>query len=199
MKLTTVFGNPSREKALVAIVKRICSSVRNSLRQDFKRGGAGSNLDVGFTVHNALLCRFARENPVAIGILEVKDEESAEDYSSSPAPGNSKKRKVSPTNHGGGRIVKRKDFWSQVDAFFSQKITEYGSKNLQSSGWKAYMAETLAEAEAIFPDSNGAEKPMTDLPPQAGPSVQAVAHAASWGLEWLLGHRCCLGSCNGQV
>ncbi|KAJ7110367.1 hypothetical protein C8R43DRAFT_1139377 [Mycena crocata] len=187
MKLTTVFGNPSREKALVAIVKRICSSVRNSLRQDlrnsicgdspdslavfmyatamkFKRGGAGSNLDVGFTVHNALLRRFARENPVAIGISEVEDEDSTED-------------------HGGGRIAKGKDFWSQVDAFFSRKITEYGSKNLQSSGWKAYTAETLALDEALFPDGDGLGEQMADMPlPQAGLSMQPVARAASWGV-----------------
>ncbi|KAJ7603919.1 hypothetical protein FB45DRAFT_678943, partial [Roridomyces roridus] len=76
MKLSGVFGNPSREKALFVLVKRICSSVRNSLRQDirnsieaavnlpdfayasatkFKRGGPGLNLPVGFTVHVALL------------------------------------------------------------------------------------------------------------------------------------------------
>ncbi|KAJ7606700.1 hypothetical protein FB45DRAFT_670086, partial [Roridomyces roridus] len=78
MKLSVVFGNPLREKALFVLVKRICSSVRNSFRQDilnsicaetavnlpdfayasatkFKRGGPGLNLPVGFTVHVALL------------------------------------------------------------------------------------------------------------------------------------------------
>ncbi|KAJ7436672.1 hypothetical protein B0H11DRAFT_1754592, partial [Mycena galericulata] len=81
MKLSNVFGNPSREKALYSLVKKTCSSVRNSFRQDirnslcgettstlavftyasatkFKRGGPGLNLDVGFTVHNAILVRF---------------------------------------------------------------------------------------------------------------------------------------------
>jgi hypothetical protein len=33
-KLTSVFGNPAREKILFPLVKRICSSVRNSFRQD---------------------------------------------------------------------------------------------------------------------------------------------------------------------
>lgn len=34
MRLANVFDNPSREKALSAVVKRTCSGVRNSLRQD---------------------------------------------------------------------------------------------------------------------------------------------------------------------
>ncbi|KAJ7676314.1 hypothetical protein B0H14DRAFT_2423568, partial [Mycena olivaceomarginata] len=89
LKLNGVFGNPSREKSLVSIVKRTCSSVRNSLRQDvpldspllrfensicgdntatlaaftyssatkFKRGGPGLSLDVGYSIHMALLVR----------------------------------------------------------------------------------------------------------------------------------------------
>ncbi|KAJ6562526.1 hypothetical protein B0H19DRAFT_846768, partial [Mycena capillaripes] len=78
LKLNSVFGNPSREKSLVSLVKRTCSSVRNSMLQDirssicgdsaaalaaftystatkFKRGGPGLNLDVGYSVHMALL------------------------------------------------------------------------------------------------------------------------------------------------
>ncbi|KAJ7633336.1 hypothetical protein DFH06DRAFT_910655, partial [Mycena polygramma] len=159
-KLTGVFGNPSREKLLFSLVRRTCSSVRNSFRQDirnsicgnspaplatftyvtamkFKRGGPGPALDVGYTVHNALLRRFAMENPAIIGVeeVEVEDDDGTEDYSS-PGPV-SKKRKLqsTPTPHGGGRVPKGKDFWSKVDAFFTKKITEFGGKNLQSAGW----------------------------------------------------------------
>ncbi|KAJ7435964.1 hypothetical protein B0H11DRAFT_1755427 [Mycena galericulata] len=161
MKLSNVFGNPSREKALYSLVKKTCSSVRNSFRQDirnslcgettstlavftyasatkFKRGGPGLNLDVGFTVHNAILRRFALENPMSIGVEEVEEDNDDRSESASPEPP-SKKRKISATTRGGGRIAKGKDFWSQVDAFFAKKINELGSKNLQSAGWKEYV------------------------------------------------------------
>lgn len=36
MKLGVVFGNPSREKSLFSVVKKTCSSVRNSFRQDVR-------------------------------------------------------------------------------------------------------------------------------------------------------------------
>ncbi|KAK6991454.1 hypothetical protein R3P38DRAFT_2803758 [Favolaschia claudopus] len=105
----------------------------------FKRGGPGLDLDVAYSVHNAILVRrrFARENPAAIGVEEVEaeEEDALDETSSSPAPP-SKKRKVSPAGSGGGRIPKGKDFWSLVDAFFVKKINEFGSKNLQSTGWK---------------------------------------------------------------
>ncbi|KAJ7821504.1 hypothetical protein B0H13DRAFT_1920674 [Mycena leptocephala] len=137
-KLTSVFGNPAREKILFPLVKRICSSVRNSFRQDirnsicgdspllgrftytsamkFKRGGPGISLDVGYSVHNAIL-----------------------------------KRKLSTQTQGGGRIPKGKDFWSQVDTFFTKKITEFGTKNLQNAGWKEYTKDTIRMDEIHFP------------------------------------------------
>ncbi|KAJ7732324.1 hypothetical protein B0H16DRAFT_1770419, partial [Mycena metata] len=131
-KTQLVFGNPSREKALMSVVKKTCSSVRNSLRQDlrngicgdspsmlaeftyasatkFKRGDPGLGLDIGFTIHVALLRRFARENPSTIGVEEVKDDDTTEDIGSSPAPP-TKKRKIAATSHGGGQIPKGKDF-----------------------------------------------------------------------------------------
>lgn len=120
----------------------------------FKRGGPGLGLDIGFTIHVALLVcfllyrliyllnqcqrRFARENPSTIGVEEVEDDDTTEDIGSSPAPP-TKKRKIAATSHGGGRIPKGKDFWSQVDKFFTQKIVEFGSKNLQGAGWKEYV------------------------------------------------------------
>ncbi|KAJ7688024.1 hypothetical protein B0H17DRAFT_1201703 [Mycena rosella] len=176
-KLSNVFGNPSREKALASLVKKTCSSVRNSLRQDirnsicgdtpstlstftytsaskFKRGGPGLSLDIGYTIHNAHLRRFAIENPSIIGVEDVvEDEDSNDDPGSSPAPA-SKKRKLNTAAHAGGRIPKGKDFWSQVDAFFATKIHEFGSKNLQSPGWKEYNSETIRRDEQRFPNDN---------------------------------------------
>ncbi|KAJ7922126.1 hypothetical protein B0H13DRAFT_1551081, partial [Mycena leptocephala] len=162
-KLTSVFGNPAREKILFPLVKRICSSVRHSFRQDirnsicgdcpamfadftyisamkFKRGGPGISLDVGYRQETSTAPswyrRFARENPTVIGVEEVEGE--VEDSRSSPAPA-TKKRKLSTQTQGGGRIPKGKDFWSQVDTFFTKKITEFGTKNLQNAGWKEYV------------------------------------------------------------
>ncbi|KAJ7842058.1 hypothetical protein B0H13DRAFT_2286811 [Mycena leptocephala] len=148
IKLNGVFGNPSREKALVSIVKKTCSSVRNFFRQDlhssicedtpstlaqftfasatkFKCGGPGLSLDVSFTIHNVLLRPFARENPSVTGVEEVEEDESTEDFGSSLAPAQ-KKRKITVT----GRIPKG-------------KINEFGGKNLQSAGWKEYMHKSI--------------------------------------------------------
>ncbi|KAH9945636.1 hypothetical protein B0H21DRAFT_693888, partial [Amylocystis lapponica] len=78
LKLTNIYGSPVREKVLMAFIKRTCSSVRNSFRQDirnsivgetrctlaefsyesavkYKRGGPGEKVEAGFTIHNALL------------------------------------------------------------------------------------------------------------------------------------------------
>ncbi|KAK7027591.1 hypothetical protein R3P38DRAFT_2526299 [Favolaschia claudopus] len=177
MKLTAVFGNTAREKAFASLVKRTCSSVRNSFRQDlqnsmcgdsttplaqltyatamkFKWGGAGVKLDVGYSVHNAILRRFAREHPTAIGVeeLEVEEDDTAEELASSPEPP-SKKRRVSPSTNGGGRITKGRDFWSMVDTFFTAKMTELSSKNLQAqAGKNIYIQETLALNEKYFPN-----------------------------------------------
>ncbi|KAF7333087.1 hypothetical protein MVEN_02373700 [Mycena venus] len=186
LKLNSVFGNPSREKSLVSLVKKTCSSVRNSLRQDirnsicgdtastlaeftyssatkFKRGGPGLNLEVGYTVHIALLRRFAMENPSIIGVEEVEDDDSNDDPGSSPAPP-PKKRKITTTSHAGGRVPKGKDFWSQADAFFVKKIAEFGSKNLQGSGWKEYTNETIRRDELLFPTHVEEEMPSNPVP-----------------------------------
>jgi hypothetical protein len=77
--------------------------------------------------------RFAIENPASIGAEEVDDDESTENGSPGPT---SKKRKLGATSQAGGRIPKGKDFWSLVDTFFSKQIIKFGSKNLQSAGWK---------------------------------------------------------------
>jgi hypothetical protein len=81
------------------------------------------------------------ENPSAIGVEEVEDDDSNEDPGSSPAPP-SKKRKITATSRAGGRVPKGKDLWSQADAFFVKKIADFGSKNLQGSGWKEYVLLT---------------------------------------------------------
>ncbi|KAJ7498186.1 hypothetical protein B0H11DRAFT_2226324 [Mycena galericulata] len=197
MKLTSVFGNPSREKSLVSVVKKTCSSVRNSLRQDirnsicgdapatlatftyvsatkFKRGGPGPNLDVGFSIHNAILRRFAMENPAIIGVEEVEADEEDNIDEGSPEPP-SKKRKLSATTHAGGRIPKGKDFWSRVDAFFAQKIKDFGSKNLQNAGWKEFTAETVQNDERLFRNQDEPVEMTVAVPPSSTSRNDAVS------------------------
>ncbi|KAJ7294050.1 hypothetical protein C8J57DRAFT_1491402 [Mycena rebaudengoi] len=175
MKLSNVFDNPAREKTLASKVNRICSSVRNSYCQDlrasicgntvaslaaftytsatkFKRGGPGEELDIAFTIHNAILRRFGRENFALIGAEEVDEPMDDDSEEAPPAP---KKRKLAAVTQGqgGGRVPKGKDFWSQVDTFFAAKIKLFGSKNLLSAGWKEYTNETTSMDNSLFPDS----------------------------------------------
>ncbi|KAJ7328008.1 hypothetical protein DFH08DRAFT_816169 [Mycena albidolilacea] len=92
------------------------------------------------------------ENPSAIGVEEVEDDDNNKDFGSSPAPP-SKKCKITTTSHAGARVPKGKDFWSQADTFFVKKIADFGSKNLQGSGWKDYVLytnETLRIDESFF-------------------------------------------------
>ncbi|KAI0643849.1 hypothetical protein C8Q79DRAFT_914515 [Trametes meyenii] len=78
LNMTNIFFSPAREKVLTSHIRKTCSSVRNGFRQDvrdsvigekirslqeftfhisfkYKRGGPGEKLDIGYTIHNALL------------------------------------------------------------------------------------------------------------------------------------------------
>ncbi|KAL6306472.1 hypothetical protein BKA93DRAFT_729265, partial [Sparassis latifolia] len=81
IKLENVYGIPAREKLLISLIRKTCSSVRNAFRQDihdsilgtsqagitsltdftlksamkYKHGGAGEKLDLAFTIHNVIL------------------------------------------------------------------------------------------------------------------------------------------------
>ncbi|KAJ7870207.1 hypothetical protein B0H14DRAFT_2571457 [Mycena olivaceomarginata] len=90
----------------------------------------------------------------------------------------SKKRKITPTGHAGGRVPKGKDFWSQADAFCARKIAEFGSKNLQGSGWKEYANETLQLDEFRFPSATD-EEFATSNPSSSTPSSAAPTNVGS--------------------
>ncbi|KAH9948702.1 hypothetical protein B0H21DRAFT_890351 [Amylocystis lapponica] len=164
LKLTNVYGNPAREKQLMALIKKTCSSVRNAFRQDirdsilgdnrrtltefsydsalkYKRGGPGEQLDLGFVVHNAILRRFGLEHTDLIGVQEAEDSDINEDGDSDEAPKKKRKRRA------GGRITKGEDFWSRVDAFFVKEVAARG-KRLTGSQWKPYVEESIARDDA---------------------------------------------------
>ncbi|KIM71253.1 hypothetical protein PILCRDRAFT_830465, partial [Piloderma croceum F 1598] len=83
--LSNVYGRPAREQVLASQLKKTCSSVRNSFRQDirdsilgknklsletftyqtankYRRGQFTADMDSGYAIHNAILRRFALEN-----------------------------------------------------------------------------------------------------------------------------------------
>jgi hypothetical protein len=122
---------------------------------------------------------------------------------SSPAPPQ-KKRKISATTHGEGRVLKGKDFWSLADAFFAQKVLEFGSKNLQSAGWKEYVliyflmpqltkfqryiTDTISMDEYLFPDREEREEGMQDVAPSASSGFGANNLGGTGGSSSLLKH-----------
>ncbi|RDB27985.1 hypothetical protein Hypma_002123 [Hypsizygus marmoreus] len=167
MKMGNIYGSPAREKQLLTLIKRTCSSVRNAFRVDiknsvgidcnsvesleeftyrtamkYKRGGAGEKLDIGFTIHNALLRKFALDNPQLVQSAEV-EESDTESQEGSPVP---KKRKASQHS---GRVPNGKHFWAKVDAWFAAEILQRG-RNFASPSWKIYIDGTTAEDSRRF-------------------------------------------------
>ena len=76
--------------------------------------------------------RFAHENLDLLGVSEDEDQEGF-DMATSPATGQKRKR----NNRGGkgGRIPNGEDFWSRVDAWFSEEMGKRDN-DLTGSLWK---------------------------------------------------------------
>ncbi|KAJ3738265.1 hypothetical protein EV360DRAFT_90635 [Lentinula raphanica] len=170
LKMTNIFDLPGREKRLQSAVKKITSSVRNAFRQDirdsitgsetkslktftfdaavkYKRGGPGEKADPALAIHNAILRRLAFENKALLGIEEAETEDSAE-----PEEGPRRKKQKA----GGGRIAKVNHFWGRVDLFFEKELTARGT-DLNGTGWKSYVEDTLQWDTSTFPDDDGLE------------------------------------------
>ncbi|KIN97130.1 hypothetical protein M404DRAFT_32591 [Pisolithus tinctorius Marx 270] len=141
LQFTNIYGNPAREKILMAYIKQQCSSVRNSFRellrdsvigdgtctlsdfvfesaQRYKIGGPTSGLTPACTARLAILHHFAYENPELLDREEDVEDDSPpmEDdpgswHHSAQEP-QRKKRKC------GGRVPRGEDFWSQVEKWF---------------------------------------------------------------------------------
>ncbi|KAJ6543256.1 hypothetical protein DFH09DRAFT_1322255 [Mycena vulgaris] len=150
LDLDNIFGVPVREKKLVSTLKKTCSSVRNAFRQDirdsiepgdfvtldkftyamaskYKLGGGVGELSELFTVHAALLRRFAFDHPALLGIDKVVDE--ADDATSEGATPSPAKRKRTAAKKG-GRIPKGQDFWNPR--------------------WKVYIDQIIADDKSKF-------------------------------------------------
>ncbi|KAF7366708.1 hypothetical protein MSAN_00928900 [Mycena sanguinolenta] len=162
LDLENVFGVPVREKKLSSALKRVCSSVRNGFRQDirdsidpasfipldkfvytlaskYKLGGVAGELSDLYTIHAALLRRFAFDNP---GLLWIDESEEEEDSESPP-----KKRKA--TSKKGGRVAAGQDFWAKVDAYFQTQIGLRG-RNFKDPRWKSYIDQIIVDDNSKF-------------------------------------------------
>ncbi|KAK7006458.1 hypothetical protein R3P38DRAFT_3602654 [Favolaschia claudopus] len=185
LDLDNIFGVPVREKKLMSALKRACSSVRNAYRQDirdsidpasfvpldkitytlaskYKLGGVGGELSDLFSIHAALLRRFAFDNPD----LLWTDEADGEDDSESSHPP-AKKRKT--TAKQGGRIAAGADFWGKVDIHFKDQVALRG-RNFKDARWKPYIDQILADDASKFAGIvPGA--PVTSLPLEGSPGA----------------------------
>ncbi|KAJ7246702.1 hypothetical protein C8J57DRAFT_1523407 [Mycena rebaudengoi] len=166
LQLDNIFGVPVRVKMLNAFVKTTSSSVRNAWRQDirdsieptsytpletfvfqsatkYKNGGPGEQLSDLFTIHAALLRRFAYDNPMLLGKEEAEDENENENDEDLAVPSKKKRKRA------GGRIPKGKDFWSQVDAYFNKEVESRG-RNFTEPRWKEYVKQIIADDKQEF-------------------------------------------------
>ncbi|KAF8180487.1 hypothetical protein K438DRAFT_1976680 [Mycena galopus ATCC 62051] len=165
LDLDNIFGVPIREKKLAAALKRACSSVRNAFRQDirdsidpasfivlekftyslaskYKQGGVVGELSDLFTIHAALLRRFAFDHPDLLWVDEVADGDSE----MSPSPP-AKKRKAAQKQ--GDRIPAGQDFWGMVDVYFKREIANRG-RSFKDVRWKPYIDQILADDTSKF-------------------------------------------------
>ncbi|KAJ6587691.1 hypothetical protein DFH09DRAFT_1027633 [Mycena vulgaris] len=173
LDLDNIFGVPVREKKLVSTLKKTCSSVRNAFRQDVrsltlalappgdfvtldkftyamaskcKLGGGVGELSELFTVHAALLRRFAFDHPALLGIDEVVDE-ADDDTSEGATPSPAKRKRTAAKK--GGRIPKGQDFWSKTDAYLKEEVGKRG-RNFTDPRWKVYIDQIIADDKSKF-------------------------------------------------
>ncbi|KIM36128.1 hypothetical protein M413DRAFT_31883 [Hebeloma cylindrosporum] len=176
LKFTNIFGIPVREKVLKKAIQKTASGVRSTFREDilasvspgsamslskftyemamkYKRGGAGENLDRGFTLRNALLRKFVLENLKIAQTPEAADPENEDSDSTTSPPPQKRKHVAQNTKKSGGRIARGQDFWSLVDAFFTKLVKDWG-RVLTAPSWKAYMDEVILEDNKRFDDQS---------------------------------------------
>ncbi|KAF4584959.1 hypothetical protein EYR40_001785 [Pleurotus pulmonarius] len=192
MKFTNIFGNPAREKVLHVKIKRICSSVRNAMRQDlrdsiigekkcsledftmatapkYKRFGIGEAISKADMIHNVLLRAIAYEHRA---ILAVEDGEASDDEAENrtPAPAPKKRKR-------GGRVAKGEDFWSLVDAYFIKQV-EANGRLMKTPQWKEIIDRLVVQDKRLFDTDflrtqsiSMASSPIAQTVPQAGFSL----------------------------
>ncbi|KAK7027824.1 hypothetical protein R3P38DRAFT_2940391 [Favolaschia claudopus] len=171
LSLDNIFGVPGREKILGQLIKRQCSSVRNSWRTDliasikpkkftsladfvynsankYRMGGGGGELPQIYTIHAVLLRRFVFDNPTLITAAGAEEEDTEEpedsdlDYEEAEGRRSRKKAKT-------GKIPKSASFWGGVDRWFKEEVDKRGS-TLTGSKWKSYVDQLMKDDQAKF-------------------------------------------------
>jgi hypothetical protein len=80
--------------------------------------------------------KFAYNNQGLAAVASNDDDNS--EFENDPAISDTRKRKRAQLGRrGGGRIPKGEDFWSKADAFFKEKVLQFGD-NLTAPAWKEY-------------------------------------------------------------
>ncbi|KAJ6521635.1 hypothetical protein DFH09DRAFT_1424712 [Mycena vulgaris] len=161
LDLENIFGVPVREKKLVSTLKKTCSSIRDiiepgdfvtldkftyAMASKYKLGGGVGELSELFTVHAALLRRFAFDHPALLGIDEVVDE-ADDDTSKGATPSPAKRKRTAAKK--GGRIPKGQDFWSKTDAYLKEQVGKRG-RNFTDPRWKVYIDQIIADDKSKF-------------------------------------------------
>ncbi|KAM5539993.1 hypothetical protein V8D89_006325 [Ganoderma adspersum] len=167
LQMTNIYGNPVCEKILHMHVKKaalgihsrfqaeIIDSVFNSEKkttlEDFTRAvtvkyspHSAIQLHASYLVRNALLRRFAIDNPQLMNI----DEPAVDESSTSSTQAGSPPKKCKTTV--GGRIPEGEDFWSKADAYINAYVKKWG-KNLAAPEWQQFISQLVAADEQHFP------------------------------------------------
>ncbi|CDO76179.1 hypothetical protein BN946_scf185037.g2 [Trametes cinnabarina] len=219
MALQNVYGNPWRMKQLTTLIKGTCSGVRNHYRREicesidetgkkkcslseftyrtamkYKLGGAGTQLDPTYSVHIALLRRFAIDHPLLRGAAEKEDavdddgvagEDGSVSHTTAEDPeGGPPLKKQKASRATGKRPSKGDDFWSQVDAWFAEKVAAMGPR-LMAPSWRGLIDNIVQQDEIDYPNDSGTLALVTipghSVLPEGQGRSSAAANAANAG------------------
>ncbi|KZP14285.1 hypothetical protein FIBSPDRAFT_959748 [Athelia psychrophila] len=165
---SNVYGNPLREKALLAACKDKASSARTQFRKHRPRHLESTTYHIATKMKKGGPGNLGSEPQLRIAVLEEglaeaedSDHSASEDVNESQSA--AKKRKASTG------VAKGKDFWSQIDRLLADLIKKNGS-SLKSLEWRQYLSETVLLDQARYGVGPGTLIP--SLPTILTPSEQ---------------------------
>ncbi|PCH36795.1 hypothetical protein WOLCODRAFT_20747 [Wolfiporia cocos MD-104 SS10] len=109
----------------------------------YKCGSAGEKLDQMYTLHNAILHRFAFDHSHLLwaeGLEAMIDDKDVFGMTQPPSP--PAKRPWEDSQCSSGRVAKEKCFCSNVDLFFMAEMGHRGT-NIAGNSWEEYVEECV--------------------------------------------------------